>query len=241
MAKHDRIETRKFTATGTNPALTTLTINVVTADQIILTYNTVPDNRPNTYGNFVAIWQNQNQIPYNQDPLSKQNIPNDTQKGDMAFDGLSVTENDYIIGYAVGPVKTDSQTYGNVCSTAFIPSGAISDPSLIKLFSTSLLLKYVGSNTVSFQYSAPANYQPATNKAWAGLWRGASVPYTTPPDVAAMAVTLNSNFGTLAFNGVSIGIGLTYSIGFFMSGWSDAVPTRNQKTLACWLSFTQGS
>ena len=224
--------------TSTTGYTTGLHVDVVTADAIHLSYNTMPDNRPNTYGNFVAIWQNQGQIPFDTEPLQKQAITGNTQRGSLVFSGLSVTKNDYIIGYSVGPTRTETQKYGNVCSTVFVPLGSDGDdPPPPTYFSPSLVLKFVGTDSVLFQYNLPRGALAATNKAWAALWRGEVASYTQTPD-AAMAISLNAASGTVGFNGISIGIGLTYTIGLFTSGW-DTDPTRRvQKALSCSVTFT---
>jgi len=210
--------------------LTNLTVNFVTADSIGISYDTMPGNMPNTYGNFLAIWQNQNQIPWNQEPLKAQPIPTNTQAGSLVFPGLSVTNNSYIIGYSVGPEKTDGPKYGNICSTAFVPAKADSVPTPYQYFQTYLVLQYVGTTSVAVQFYTPTGYQPASNKNWMGLWRGETASYTNPPDWQTK-IPVDSNFGTAAFNNVSIGRGLTYTVGYFMSDGK-------QSTLACSLTFT---
>jgi hypothetical protein len=198
----------------------------------------MPDNRPNTYGNFVALWQNQNQIPFDTEPLQKQNITGNTQRGSLVFSGLTVTKNDYLVGYSVGAVRTETQKYGNVCTSAFVPLGGEAEtPSDYTYFTPSMVIKYVGSDTVLFQYNMARGTQPATNKAWVGLWRGDFASYTALPD-AAIPVTVNAASGSLGFNGVSIGIGLTYTLGLFTSGWDPDSSKRNQKTLACSVGFS---
>ncbi|HEY6327916.1 MAG TPA: hypothetical protein VI756_01170 [Blastocatellia bacterium] len=216
---------------------TLLTVDFVTADIIGLTFDTMPGNQPNTYGNFVAIWQNQNEIPWNQDPLNVKPIPTNTQAGSISFDGLTTNNNSYIIGYSVGATKssTEGQKYGNICSTAFVPATSPGGPS--QYFQTDLVLTFVGTTSVAVQFTTPAGYKPATNKNWMGLWRASTASYNNPPDWSA-PITLDSNFGTAAFNNVNIGRGLTYTIGYFMSGWLGQGQQNRQTALACSLTFT---
>jgi hypothetical protein len=233
---HDRKHALRFAAT--TGYTTSLQIDAVTADAIHVSYNTMPDNRPNTYGNFVAIWQNQNQIPFDTDAMQKQAITGNSQRGSLVFSGLSVTKNDYIIGYAVGPVKTESQRFGNVCTSAYVPLGGDSDaPADYTYFMPSAVIKFVGSDSVLFQYNLARGTQPQTNKAWAALWRGDAASYTQPPD-AAMPISVNAASGTIGFNGVSIGIGLSYTVGVFTTGWDTDSSKRIQKALACSVTFT---
>jgi hypothetical protein len=224
---------------GSNSFVTHLKITLVVADTIGLSYNTMPGNMPNTYGNFVAIWQNQNKIPWNQKPLAAKAVPTNTQQGDMVFDGLDITNNHYILGYSVGPELIDpGLKYGNICSTAFVPTKANEDPPKeYQYFQTHLVLKYLGTTSVAVQFFTPPGCQPATNKNWMGLWRGETASYNNPPDYA-VPITIDANSGTAAFNDVTIGRGLTYTIGYFMSGWAEDEQARKQTALACSLRFT---
>ena len=86
-------------AAAANSLTTTLNISFVSADEIDVDFNTMPGNQPNTYGNFIAIWQNSNAIPWNTEPLKTFPIPSNTQSGSASFTGLNVTNNSYIVGF----------------------------------------------------------------------------------------------------------------------------------------------
>lgn len=224
--------------TDSTSYLTNISIPMVTSDTIVVAYTTLPDNRPNTYGNFVALWQNQNQIPWDQDPINMQAIPNDQQKGTVIFSGLTVEDNDYIIGWSVGPTSSTGQKYGNVCSTALVPQGSSKDPSKITTFYSNMVLGYVGQNAVLVQFATPTNCKPQNNGAWLALWRGGA-SYRNPPDYS-MAVPINVNKGSAGFNSVPLGVGNDYTLAYFMSGWSTDPTQRVQKAMAATLSFTAG-
>jgi hypothetical protein len=214
---------------------TTLTVDYVTADVIGITVDMMPGTRPADTGAIVAIWQDQDQIPWEDEPKDWQAVGSQ-QHGSFNFQGLSVQDNSYIIGLYTGPQKTDAQKNRNVVAQAWIPG--VNDE--VVLGSDFLTLKFVGPTSVAVQFNCLAGFRASTNKAWLGLWRGEVASYTKPPDVGATKITLDANFGTSAFNNVSIGTGLTYTIGFFPSGWDEDPTKRNQKVLACSLTFTQG-
>ncbi len=229
--EHKGGETIVLAATASNTTM--LSAVSISADTINLSYNTMPDNRPNTYGNFVAIWQNANQIPYNQAPLFSQQISKDTQRGSVAFTDLTIAKNDYIIGYSVGPVRTEEQTYGNVCATVYVPLGSDGDNTP---FWPSVQIKSVLPDSLVVGYKVPSGNIPGTNKAWLALWRSETTSYTQPP-LAAVPITSTNSSGTVGFNNVTIGIGLTFTVGLFMSGWATDPSKRVQRTLACSASF----
>jgi hypothetical protein len=209
---------------------THLNINSVTADAISLGYNTMPNNQPAANGNFVAIWQNQNQVPWNQKPLATKPLGGNSQAGSLSFDNLDVTNNSYILGFAVGTDIT------NICATAYVPAqseGGAQYPTT----TTTLSLQNLGTTSITVQFDTPAGYQPKSNGNWMGVWRGETASYINPPD-AAVAVGLDANFGTQGINGISIGRGLTYTVGYFMGGWNADPTKRKQTTLAASLTFT---
>lgn len=213
---------------------TTLQVDFVTADQIGVTYDMMPGTRPQDTGALVAIWQDADLIPWENPPLATQPIGSQ-QHGSLSFGGLTVQSNQYIVGLLVGPTKTDTQKARNTAASAFIPNDK--DPPVPR--ASFLTLKFVGTNSVAVQFNCLGGYRAQTDGAWMGIWRGEAASYFQPPDAVAQ-VRIDSNFGTVAFNNFPIGIGLTYTIGFFNSGWSDDPTQRNQKVLSCSLTFTQG-
>jgi hypothetical protein len=233
MATEERNLLGKNTATGER--LTSILTTVVEADQIGLAYELLPGTRPADTGALVAIWQDADQIPWEVPPLRTQSIGTQ-QRGSLGFEDLTVGDNSYIIGLLVGPMKTDPQKARNAAASVFVPSpNEASRPR-----SSMLYLSYVGPTSVTVKVEALPGYRALTSLAWLGLWRGESASYNNPPD-HAVQVKFDSNFGTTSFNNVSIGIRLTYTIGLFVSGWSSDPAARNQKALACSLTFTQGS
>lgn len=228
-------------ATSTVLRQTTLVALQVTEQIIMIQYDLLPDTKPGDNGNLAAIWQNTNNIPYNQQPEHKVDISGATQKGTFSFP-VELRQNSYIIGYSVGPVLDDpSQKYGNVCSTIYIPSipslqtlaeGGVVQAESDTSFYTGLQLGVSTGDTVSFKYSVPQNCQPKANKAWIGVFRG-SASYTTPPE-KAVAMTSNEDSGWMAINHKFIA-NRQYTLAYFMSGFGDPAV---QKRMAATLSFT---
>ncbi|SFW76479.1 hypothetical protein [Chitinophaga sancti] len=226
-------------AAAANSLTTTLNISFVSADEIDVDFNTMPGNQPNTYGNFIAIWQNSNAIPWNTEPLKTFPIPSNTQSGSASFTGLNVTNNSYIVGYAVGQVLNATgniQKYGNVCSSAFIPA-ASSGEGVGTIFTPSISGINVGTTSVSFQFDLPDGLLPQTNGAWAAIWKGANPSFYSTAPLASIPISPDSSSGRAAFNNVSIGRGTTYTIAIFMSGYN-AAGVSTQRAAACATSFT---
>ena len=209
-------------ASGNISRYTHFTANSVMADTIGLSYDTMPGNSPKQYQNFVAIWQNQNQIPWNLDPENTHKIEAGSQAGSSSFDGLDVTNNSYIIGYGVGP------KISNICSTVFVPEGQF-DPTKAQLFHTSVSTVFVGTTSVTFKFQTPVGYTPKTNKNWAGIWRGSTVPYVGDP-IKKVDIALDVAEGSQGINGIELLRATTYSIGYFTGP--------DQTNLAASVTFT---
>ena len=218
---------------------TTINISNVSAEEIDVEYDTMPGNQPNTYGNFLAIWQNYDSIPWNTEPLKTFPIPTNTPSGSAAFTGLNVNNNSYIIGYAVGPTLTatgNAQKYGNICATAFIPAAsATGDQGTI--FTPSISNFNIGSTSVSFQFELPDGILPQSDGAWAAIWKGGNPSYFSTTPLSAIPISPDSSSGRAAFNNVTIGRGTTYTIAIFMSGYN-AAGGSTQRAVACSASFT---
>ncbi|KZL88483.1 hypothetical protein [Clostridium magnum] len=219
---------------STNSKGTTFGIDYVTGDKIGISYDTLPNNMPNTYGNYIALWQNTDTIPWNQEPLKKQIIDTNTQNGSIAFSGLEITNQSYIIGYAVGPEKpSPQQKYGNICSTAFIPATG----SQYEYFYANLTLTSHKPTSVAVDFQIPVGSMPMTNKAWLGMWRSSQAAYNNPPDYAT-PVDVDAETGTVAFNDIKLLRRMTYTIALFMDGWQGAGKQNGQTTMAATLTFT---
>lgn len=204
------------------------------ANSVDVIFNGLPGNQPDTYGNLVALWQNNNSIPYGTNPKLNTPVIGNSPDGSFTFEGLDLTNNSYIIGYSVGPILTATglQTYGNICSTVFIPANS----SEVTTFSPSLKVMHIGTTSVSLEYSLPQNILPKTNGAWIGIWRSGQPSYTTPP-LASSPISQDAPESTCSINGFNIGRGLTYTIGLFTSGFVKSGVSK-QSAMATSLTFT---
>lgn len=229
-----------LTLTSTNLNQTVLKVIQVTESLILLEYNLLPDTNPGANGNFAAIWQNTNNIPYSQTPEGTVAVTGSSQKGQFSFP-VELRQNSYIIGYSVGPeLAAPSQKYGNVCATVYIPSipateaneDTVVEAEGDESFSTVLTLGVCTGDTVTFKYGVPENCQPKTNKAWVGVFRGAASYGTAPEKAVAMAS--NEDSGWMAINHKFLA-NKKYTLAYFMSGYSD---TPTQTRMAAQLSFT---
>lgn len=200
----------------------------VTGTSIALEFNTLPGNQPSSYGNMVAIWQNQNQVPWNQTPLNTQSIQNNSQAGSVVFTGLNLTINSYIVGFAVGP------KISNICSTVFVPasSGSIVNDTR---FQTNISIGTLGSTSLSVNYTTPTGYTPKTNKNWLGIWLSNAASYTNQPEWAT-SVSDDASQGVAVFNNITFRRGTTYTVGYFMGGYDGS--TRDLKAMATTMTFT---
>jgi hypothetical protein len=213
---------------------TTVRVASVTSDSIDILYSCLPGNQPNTYGNFAAIWQNSNSIPYGTPPLHAFPVIGNTKDGSFNFSGLDLTNNSYIVGFSVGQVLStpSTQAYGNICSTAFIPS----KNGTPDIFDPSLSIQYIGTNSVSLEFNLPENILPKSNSAWIGIWRSGQPSYTTPP-LATAAISVEAPNGSCAINGFDIARGKTYTVALFTSGFVKGGISK-QTAMATSITFT---
>ena len=223
-------------------ATTVLSTSYVTADTIGVTYKTMPGNQPNSYGNYVAIWQNTNSIPFNAPPpLKRQKIDTNTPDGDMVFSDLDVTNNSYIVGYSVGPELGggNQQKQGNICATDFIPAIGESDPTspASRSFSPSLEMLHIGATSIAVQFDLPSGELPQSNGAWIGIWRAGQASHNNPPE-AKNDIQVDASSGSAFINDIKIGRGLTYTVALFTSGWCGPNAPSIQMPMACSVTFT---
>lgn len=185
---------------------TSISVVSVTADVVTVTYSSLPGNQPNTYNNFVAIWE-ATAIPWQAEPLRRLTIPGNGQMGSIAIDGVMITDNAYIVGYGVGP------DIANICVSASI--GAISNglepPANVKID-----LLEVNPGFVRFRYETLAGYLPHTCNNWVGLWPGYVSPYNAPQFMGQADIPLDSTVGELTIRNVKISPGIPYTLIYFV-------------------------
>lgn len=213
---------------------TQVTVDVLDAHNINVNYDTLPGNQPSTYGNYVSIWQNQNQIPFNQKPLASYPIKSNTQAGTLNVPGLDITVNSYIVGFSVGPVLSTGQAQGNVCSTVFIPT--IGGGANVNTLST-LKIETIGSTSLSVKFTLPNGETPQANSAWIGLWESEVASYSNPP-TSLNSISVNTSSGTAFINGITLGRGSTYTVALYTSGYSSNPANLGLTAMAATLTFS---
>ncbi len=221
---------------------TTVHLKEVTPQVITVEYDLLPDTNPGENGNWVGLWQNKDQIQWNQDADPSQKVIGGSQRGTVRFN-VDLAQNNYMLGYAVGPVlASPSQKNGNVCATIFIPKipslAGLKDGHVVKAepggdFSTTLILGNVSGDGLTVKYEAPPNCQPKTNKAWIGVFRGSAGYNITPEKVVEM--TSNEESGWLGINHKFVA-NKKYTLAYFMSGYSSTSPVLTR--MAVTLEFT---
>lgn len=218
-------ETTQFT--------TLVNIADVGQDQITVEYRLMPGNQPQNYGNFVAIWQDYNSIPWDTPPFATKKIDDNTPVGSTNFD-VPLQDKSYIVGFAVSPEMTSpKQIYGNICATDYLlaNSGKGEDP-----ITPSVAVKYIGTNSLSFLFDLPEGVLPLTNGAWAGLWRGKNPSFYGTAPMNQIPIKLDFSSGSASFSGISLQRNTDYTIGLYMSGYKDDGKS-TQRALACSVSF----
>ncbi len=189
------------------PSLQTcvVTIENFTAYTVSLKYNTLSGNQPMAYLNSVMIWE-ASVIPWTVPPIASEPIPQNGQSGTFVMSGFTITSNEYIIGYAVGDLRTD------ICAVAQIAAGGLRTPadsvyiSIAKIEAKKLIVNY---------YTLPG-YLPKSYGNWVGIWEGYSSPFNAPKPLATVNVSTDSNQGTVTFEKLKLAPDSVYTLVYFM-------------------------
>ncbi len=209
--------------------------SIVTGNQVLVQFADLPNNLPNSYGNYVAIWRNQNTIPWNNtSPDGYAAITGNSSQGAQTVDVSIAPGVSYVVGYGVGPkVGTGNQMWANICASMYVPATGAST-----YLSPALTDFQIFPDTVMINFQLPSGATPVTNGAWIGIWQTSDASYTTPP-IAANSINLNSSQGSAAINGVNVQRGQTYTVALFTSGWKAGAGNTNVQTaMACTITAT---
>lgn len=175
----------------------------------IVSYTTLPANAPKTYQNHIYVWQtSDNAVPWAKSPDGDTAVDTDSSQSTQPIN-FAFEQKGYIIGYAV------AATPQATVATVYMPANKQTDPTAWQYSNLKLSVVYVGTNLVQVQYSGLPQYSPAANKNWIGLFQGSQVPYSgTPMKTVTVAQDLPDGYATIT--GVSLLIGVQYSVGYFM-------------------------
>lgn len=216
-----------------------LQINYVGGTLVNFGYTTPNGNQPNTHGNTAYLWSvTDPTVPWNRPPEASAIIVGDTPAGDQNFINVNITDNAYIIGYALGPKDKAPvwSPYKKVVASAYIPPSTETRTEFVYK-SASLVLQFVGATSLVYQFAFLSGFMAKTSGAWAGLWKNSTVSYTIPPSWFA-AIEIDSESGTSGLNGITIEHGATYALGLYVDGF-DPDPTKlDLVRLACSVSFS---
>jgi hypothetical protein len=220
-------------AVAANPT-TQLKISAVVGNQLSVQYTGLPNNLPNSYGNYLVVWRNQDTIPWNNPtPDGFVSILGNNSQGSQVFENITVQVGvSYVVGYAVGPKSESGQTWRNVCSSGFVPVTGAST-----YLESSVSNVQPLTDSVSMDFQLPAGATPKTNGAWVGIWQSSQASYSTAP-IASNMIGLDSSQGGAAINGVAILRGQVYTVALFTSGWQAGAGGSNVQTaMACTATF----
>ncbi|OMP75666.1 hypothetical protein BW716_29070 [[Flexibacter] sp. ATCC 35208] len=190
---------------NTNLDTCSVTIPYFDGDTVTVNYKGLPGNQPETYKNFVAIWE-ASIIPWTVPPLAQLSIEQNYEQGTLTIGGLTITRSAYIVGYGVGP------DISNICCSSIISAGGyLAAPTQV-----AISLNYLGINSLSIHYQTLAGYQPMQYNNWIGLWKGYASPYNADAPIATVNINSNANEGTIGMNNVPLGINSNYTLIYFM-------------------------
>jgi len=201
----------------------TFSLTNVTGTTIDYAWETMPGNLPETYGNTVFLWQTAAQQVPSTAPAKSQAVGSDDEDGSDQFGELQLTEESYLVAYAVGG------KVANIVMLAMVPAAGETASQIVV---PDVMITFVGSTSISFSYEMPPGTQPGVDGDWVGIWEGVgeSALYASPP-MGIQAIDEGSPSGEGAFRGIEVLRDTKYTIGYFKGGWDPKKPT--QTTLAC--------
>lgn len=209
-----------------------------TGENLTIEYGTPNGNQPNECGNQLYLWQAGDTVPWGEDPQQHQAVTGKSRQGSLVFKDLNMGSKSYILGYGVGGGTKSWVKYGNVCATACLPEGIITDhdPSKIAYFSTKIIPQVAG-DTLNVGYQVTPGVQPKTNGAWMALWRSKTNPYLNPNCDHSVPISRDDDASSESFNEIKLVAGATYTLAFMMSGWSEDNEKRCHTAIAAVSTF----
>ncbi len=177
----------------------------VTGTTVDVRYTGLPENQPQSFQDYVAIWQGA-AINWPVAPMKQLAIPDNSDPGTLTLSPVQITSAAYTLGFAVGPSRTD------ICASATLGAGG----SAAAGGSVGLSVNTIGTTSLSLHYRTLPGYLPATSGNWIGLWTGVVSPYYAPAPLATVRIPEDINESDVGINGVALTIRTTYTVVYFM-------------------------
>lgn len=198
----------------------------INANSLNFFYNTLDGNQPDKNQNTVYLWQTANwEIPGSVYKSHKINSP--LASGVQTFADLGLTNQDYLIGYAVGEGKGAVVTTQRLKSQGGGQYDVISAPPEEAL---SFNMTNVNTTTVSYSFRIPSGTSAEADGDWVGVWKGTTGAYlydSSKQPISSKGISIDDSYGndrlTLS-GGQQFVSGASYMLGYFKSGWNTSQP-----------------
>lgn len=195
-------------------------------------YNTLDGNQPDKNRNTVYLWQTTNwEIPGT--VYKSHKIDSPLASGVQTFSDLGLTNQDYLIGYAVGEGKGAVVTTQRLQSLGGGRYDVISAPTEEAL---SFNMTNVNTTTVSYSFRIPSGTSAEADKDWVGVWKGSTGSYLYDPSkhpISSKGISIDDSYGndrlTLS-GGQQFVSGASYMLGYFKSGYDHDKPNESVRT-----------
>ncbi|MGN6216343.1 MAG: hypothetical protein ACTHN7_05235, partial [Solirubrobacterales bacterium] len=148
------------------------------------------------------------EIPFGTAPENKQPVTGTTPNGDMPFTELQLAKIPYVVGYSVGPDETN---YYEMAAALYIQPGGSTESE-----STKVNVGPVGRRSVIINYSVPRAIEPKNFGHRIVLVQGETYRPASPPTPLAIAEPGNRSKDAVAFSGVTMVRGETYTAAYLM-------------------------
>lgn len=184
-------------------------------ENIIIKYDGLAGNLPQTYSNNVALWgsliPNLAVKPLVVTPLQSDDLPNDV------VIPYELMNKNYCVTYQVGSdVKT-------MCALAQLKAVAgtrtVSKQAVFAVINipqyVNIAIDQVTTNSLRVFYSTLPGYLPKTYRNWVGLWQGYASPYSGSQPLGMAQIDNDSSEDFVTINNVSISSMFTYTLVYF--------------------------
>lgn len=176
---------------------------------IQLSFTGVPGRDPEVAGDYVALWQNREGVPWGAEPLATEAIKLPGPDGSWVFRSLSLTSLPYVVAYSVGASAAGHEI------AAVVPLGVGGEPGQPQAITLNTCA--VEPTSLALAYATPIGVAPLSFGHRVVLVEGQSFGSATP--VVAEALPSEEESDIAAFNGVTMVKGQWYT-GAYLTGSS---------------------
>jgi hypothetical protein len=174
---------------------------------VIVHYAGIKGNKPEDYGNTVALWDTLLPDPVLDQPLTTAPIKGNQQPGTVVID-WEFQATDYLVTYQTGKALT------TMCASLELSPRTLAQA--VPPNNVILEITCITATSVTVRYGTLAGYRPLTFQNWIGIWPAFPNPFRVGKSLGEVPIPTDDSEGSVMIKSLNLAPDSNYTLIYFM-------------------------